>query len=39
LHAMPTDFVRQSSRTSGTRTSGHMRCLAGSGAGCKSLGA
>jgi hypothetical protein len=39
LHAMPVDFVRQSSRTSGTRTSGHMRCLAGSGTGRKSLGA
>jgi hypothetical protein len=39
LHAMPTEFVRRSSRTSGTRTSGHMRCLAESGTGRKSLGA
>jgi hypothetical protein len=39
LHAMPADFVRHGTRTSGTRTSGHMQCLAGSGADRKGLGA
>jgi hypothetical protein len=38
LHAMPTDFVRLGSRTSGTRMSGHMQCQAGSGVGRRGLG-
>ena len=39
LHAIPGDFVCPDPRKSGTRRSGHMRCLAGSGAGRKGLGA
>jgi hypothetical protein len=39
LHAIPADFVCPDPGQSGTRTSGRMRCLAGSGAGRKSLDA
>ena len=35
----PADFVCHGSRMSGARTSGHMQCLAGSGAGRGGLGA
>jgi hypothetical protein len=39
LHAMPGDFICQDRGKSDTRTSGHLRCLAGSGAGRSGLGA